>query len=176
MMMVRLRSGNAFTILPRATSHLRMSVDYTIKEVLSRKWCDKAKVTEEHRVALACHDNSKEFIGYINKHKPCAPLGPVFSTGWALVGQWMRRWPENSINTLAVFSLLQMNIPDPVIVHAGENTLTDIDCAEPEFEAKLKPDKAAGSDGLPKVLKPVADDVVPHLCQIFDHGRCVSRL
>ena len=49
------------------------------------------------------------------------------------------------------------NIPDPVIVYAGENNLTDIDCAEPEVEAKLKelkPSKAAGSDGfLPKVLK-----------------------
>ena len=65
------------------------------------------------------------------------------------------------------------NIPDPVIVHAGENTLTDIDCAEPEFEAKLKelkPDKAAGSDGLPKVLKAVMGGVVPHLCQIFNRS------
>ena len=47
----------------------------------------------------------------------------------------------------------------------------DIDCAEPEVEAKvkeLKLDKAAGSDGfLPKVIKAVADGVVPHLCQIF---------
>ena len=67
-----------------------------------------------------------------------------------------------------------------VIVHAGENTITDIDCAEPEVEVKmkeLKPDKAAGSDGfLPKVLKAVAGGVVPHLCQIFDHGRGVPRL
>ena len=72
------------------------------------------------------------------------------------------------------------NIPDPVIVHASENTLTVIDCAEPEVEAKLKklkPDKAAGSDGfLPKVLKAVAGGVVPHLCQIFDHGRGAPRL
>ena len=69
------------------------------------------------------------------------------------------------------------NIPDPVIVHAGENTNTDIDCAEPEVEAKLKPDKAAGFDGfLPKVLQGVADGVVPHLCQIFDHGRGAPRL
>ena len=59
------------------------------------------------------------------------------------------------------------NIPDPVIVHASENTITDINCAEPEVEAKLKelkPDKAADSDGfLPKVLKAVADGVVPDL-------------
>ena len=67
------------------------------------------------------------------------------------------------------------NIPDPLIVHAGENTLTDIDCAQPVVGAKLKKlktGKAAGSDSfLPKVLKAVADGVVPHLCQIFDHGR-----
>ena len=39
------------------------------------------------------------------------------------------------------------NIPDSVIVHAGEYTITDIDCAEPDVDAKLKelkPDKAAG--------------------------------
>ena len=41
------------------------------------------------------------------------------------------------------------NIHDPDIIHAGENTITDIDCAKPEVEAKLeelKPDKATGSD------------------------------
>ena len=66
------------------------------------------------------------------------------------------------------------NIPDPVIVHAGGNIITDIDCAEPKVEEKLKelkPGKAEGSDGfLPKVLKAVTD-VFPHLCQIFDYGR-----
>ena len=63
------------------------------------------------------------------------------------------------------------NIPDPVIVNAGENTLTDIDCAEPEVEAKLKSDKAAGSDGfLHKVLKAEADGGVPQLCQIFNRS------
>ena len=72
------------------------------------------------------------------------------------------------------------NIPDPVIVHAGENTLTDIDCAEPEVEAKLKelkPDKAAGSDGfLSKVLKAVAGGVVPHLCQIFNRSLTTTEV
>ena len=40
------------------------------------------------------------------------------------------------------------NIPDPVIVHVSENTLTDV-CSEPEVKAKLKKlkfNKAAGSD------------------------------
>ena len=72
------------------------------------------------------------------------------------------------------------NIPDPVIVHAGENTIIDIDCAEPEVEAKLKelkPDKAAGYDGfLPKILKAVADGVVPHLCQIFNRSLTTAEV
>ena len=40
----------------------------------------QAKVAEEHRVALACHDNPKEFFGLVNKHKPFVPLGPVLLT------------------------------------------------------------------------------------------------
>ena len=62
--------------------------------------------------------------------------------------------------------------PDPVIAHAVENTLTDIDCSEPEVEAnlkELKADKATGSNGfLPKVPKAVVDGVVSHLCQIVN--------
>ena len=44
-----------------------------------KKMVRQAKSAEEHRVALACHDNPKEFFVYVNKHKPRAPLGPVFS-------------------------------------------------------------------------------------------------
>ena len=44
-----------------------------------KKMVRQAKVAEEHGVALACHDNPKEFFGYVNKHKPHTPLGPVFS-------------------------------------------------------------------------------------------------
>ena len=43
------------------------------------------KVAEEHLVAFACHNNLKEFFGYVNKHKPRAPLGPVFSSDGHLV-------------------------------------------------------------------------------------------
>ena len=92
----------------------------------------------------------------------------------------MRRWPGNStINFSNVFTVEDVdNIPDPVIVH--ENTLIDINCTEPEVEEnlkELKPNKAAGSEGfLPNVLKAAANGVVPHLCQIFDHGRGALRL
>ena len=126
-------------------------------------------VAEEHRVALACHDNPKEFFGYVNKHKPRAPLGPVFSVDGHLLtnDEEMARELNNYFSN--VFTVEDVdNIPDPVIVHAGENTITDIDCAELEVEAKLKELKPDGF--LPKVLKAVADGVVPHLCQIFNRS------
>ena len=130
----------------------------------------QAKVAEEHRVALACHDNPKEFFGYVNMHKPRAPLGPVFSVDGHLltIDEEMAR--EFNTYFSNVFTVEDIdNIPDPVIVHAGENTLTNIDCAEPEVEAKLKelnPDKAAGSDGfLPKVP-----------CQIFNRSLTTAEV
>ena len=116
-----------------------------------KKMVRQAKVAEEHRVALACHDNPKEFFGYVYKHKPRAPLGPVFSVDGHLLtnDEEMAREFNNYFSN--VFTDYDVdNIPDPVIVHAGENTITDIDCAKPEVQAKLKelkPDKAAGSDG-----------------------------
>ena len=132
----------------------------------------QAKVAEEHRVALACHNNPKEFFGYVNKHKPRAPLGPVFSVDGHLLTNDEEMAREFNTYFSNVFTVEDIdNIPYIVIVHVGENTLTDIDFAEPEVEAKLKPDKAAGSDGfLPKVLKAVAGGVVPHLCQIFNRS------
>ena len=146
-----------------------------------KKIVRQAKVAEKHRVALASHDNPKEFFVYVNKHKPCAHLGPMFSVDGPLLtnNEEMAREFNNYCSN--VFTVKDIdNIPDPVIIHAGENTLTDIDCAEPEVEAKLKelkPDKAAGSDiFLLKILKAVADGVVQHLCQIFDHGRGAPRL
>ena len=144
-----------------------------------KKMFRQAKVAEEHRVVLACHDNPKEFFGYVNKHKPRAPLAPVFSVDGHLLtnDEEMAREFNNYFSN--VFEDID-NIPDPVIVHAGENTLTNIDCAEPEVEAKLKelkPDKAAGSDGfLPKVLKAVAGGVVPHLCQIFNRSLTTAEV
>ena len=67
----------------------------------------QAKVAEEHRVALACHDDPKEFFGYANKHKPRAPLGPVFSADGHLLTN-DEEWPDYSITTLAMFSLSRM--------------------------------------------------------------------
>ena len=141
----------------------------------------QTKVAEEHRVALAFHDNPEEFFGFVNKHKRRAPLGPVFLVDGHLLtnDEEMAREFNNYFSN--VFTVEDVdNIPDPVIVHAGENTITDIDCAEPEVEAKLKelkPDKAAGFDGfLPKVLKAVPDGVVLHLCQIFNRSLTTAEV
>ena len=91
----------------------------------------QAKVDEEHRVALACHDNPKEFFGYVNKHKPRAPPGPVFSTDGYLLTNDVEMAREFNNYFSNVFTVEDVdNKPDPVIVQAGENTITDIDCAE----------------------------------------------
>ena len=102
----------------------------------------QAKVGEEHRVTLACHDTPKDFFGYANRHKPRTPLGHVFSFDGHFVtdGEVMARELNNYFSN--VFTVEDVdNIPDPVIVRAGENTLTNIGCAVrpvPEVEAKLK--------------------------------------
>ena len=170
----KLVSGNAFTMRPRATLPPRTNADYILKEGLSREWCNRRRL-QEHRLALACHDSPKKFFGYVNKHRPRAPLGPVFSFDGHLVTDDEKMAREFNNYFSNVFAVEDVdNIPDPVIDHGDENTLTDIDCTEPEDEAKqkgLKPDKAADSDGfLPKVLKAVADGVVSHLCQIFNRS------
>ena len=50
-----------------------------------KRMMKQAKVAEKHRVALACHDNPNEFFGYVNKLKPRARLGPMFSSDGHLV-------------------------------------------------------------------------------------------
>ena len=98
----------------------------------------QAKVTEEHRIALACHDNPKEFFGYVNKHKPRALLGPVFTVDGNLLTNDEKMAREFNNYFSNVFTVEDVNnIPDPVIVHASENTVTDIDCAESEVKVKL---------------------------------------
>ena len=77
---------------------------------------------------MACHNNPKEFFGKVNKHKQCAPVCPGFSTEEYSVtdDEEMDREFNNYFSN--VFTIEDVdNIPDPVIVHAGENTLTDIE-------------------------------------------------
>ena len=72
-LVVSFESENTFTMRPNATSALRTNQRRVVKKMVLQ-----AEVAEEHRVPWACYDNPKEFIGYVNKHKPRAPLGPVF--------------------------------------------------------------------------------------------------
>ena len=115
------------------------------------------------RVALACPNNPKEFLVYVNKHKPCASLGPLFSSDGHFVTNDEEMAREFNNYIVNVFTVEYVdNIPDPVIIHAGENSLTDVDCAETEAKLnKLKSNKADGYDCfLPKVLEAVADNKI----------------
>ena len=88
-----------------------------------KKMVQQAKVAEEHRVALECHDNPKEFFGYVNKHKPRAPLSPVFSADGHLLTNDEEMDREFNTYFSNVFTVEDIdNIPDPVIVQEGENT------------------------------------------------------
>ena len=156
----------------------------TMQRRVVKKMVRQAKVSEEHRVALACHDNPKEFFSYVNKHRPRAPLGPVFSDAGHLVTGDVDIAREFNDYFASVFTMEDADdIPDPVIVNRGiegGDTLDGIDSHEPEVEAKLKelkPDKAAGSDGfLPRVLKAVSDGVAPPLCQIFNRSLATGEV
>ena len=138
-LVLRLGSRNAFIMRPNATPPLRTNARLFNQRRVVKKMVRQAKVAEEHRVTLACHNNPKEFFGYVNKHKPRAPLGPVFSVDGHLLTNDEEMAREFNTYFSNIFTVGDIdNIPDPVIVHAGENTLTDIDCAKPEVEAKLK--------------------------------------
>ena len=60
-------------------------------------------------------------------------LDPVFSSDGHLITDDVEMAGEFNSYFSNVFTVEDVdNIPDPAIVHAGENTLTDIDCSEPE--------------------------------------------
>ena len=133
----------------------------------------RAKADEEHRVALACRDNPKEFYGYVNSHKTRTPLGPVLDDNGTLVtssGDIASAFNQYFSGVFTVEDIA--DIPEPVIVYDGEDMLTTIRCTVPEIVAKigaLHPNKAAGPDGfLPAVVKSVAESIAPHLCDIFN--------
>ena len=139
---------------------------------LVKRLVRRAKAAEEHRVALACRANPKEFYGYVNKYKAKTSLGPVLedgdlvSTAVGLAGAFNRYFT-------GVFTVEDVaEIPEPVVVYGGDDNLTVIRCTVPEIVAKigaLRPNKAAGPDGfLPTVVKAVAESVAPHLCDIFN--------
>ena len=153
----------------RATMRLYAQQKRKVKRLVRR-----AKVAEEHRVALACRRNPKEFYGYVNRHKPRTPLGPVVSDAGHLVTSNPDIAREFNSYFSSVFTVEDGNIPAPVISYDGEDALRQVRCTELEVVAKIRaldPNKAAGPDGyLPKVVKAVADEVGVHLCQIFNRS------
>ena len=146
---------------------------YTQKRTEVKRIVRRAKVAEEHRVALACKDNPKEFFGYVNSRKPVrARLGPL-RTDQGMVTSDAGVANEFNRYFASVFTAGEDDdIPAPDIIYDGEDRLLEIQCTEEEIAnkvGKLDPSKAPGSDGfLPKVLKSTKAGVVPHLLQIFN--------
>jgi len=140
---------------------------------LVKRMVRQAKVAEEHRVALACKDNPKEFYSYVSSRKPPrATIGPIrdnrgeLLTSDAAIAEELNRYFVSVFTQEAAVAL-----PDPVIVYDGERTLTEIHTTVEEVAERLghlDPSKSAGPDGLlPKVLKNVRVGLAPHLHQIF---------
>ena len=101
----------------------RMSSDCTNIEGLLRKWCDKRRLLKSaeypcRAITILKNSLALTITLHVRFSVPC----------FHLMGAWwpmMRKWPKNSIHIVAMFSLTNMKmtyIPDPVIVHAGENT------------------------------------------------------
>ena len=140
---------------------------------LVKKMVRQAKVAEEHRVALACKGNPKEFFAYVNSRKPTrSSIGPIRSSQGVLVTSDADIAAELNSYFVSVFTREDTVVtPDPVVTYDGQETLTEIVCTVEEVAAKLgqlDPNKAAGSDGfLPKVMKKVKDGLAAHLHQIF---------
>ena len=132
----------------------------------------EAKVAEEHRVALACKANPKEFFGYVNKYKPRTPLGPIVTDDGTLVSDNLAIATKFNEYFSSVFTVEDDNLPPPVIVYDGAAPLEIISCTEAEVAAKVEainPYRAAGPDGfLPRVLKEVAKEIAPHLREVFN--------
>ena len=168
-LIVRLRSRNASTMRPRATPPTRMSVALTL---LTEEGCNEIGVTGKGcwrpPSSLDVPWQPQIIHCLCQQEKPRALLCPVFfSDGW-LVTDYEEMARELNNYNRNVFTVEDIdNIPELVIIHSSKNMLTDIDCAEPEIEAKLKElkhYKAPASDGFfAKGLAPL-----PDLQQIFD--------
>ena len=141
---------------------------------LVKKMVRQAKVAEEHRVALACKGNPKEFFSYVNSRKPTrSSIGPIRTSQGVLVSSDADIVAELNSYFVSVFTREDaLGTPDPVVIYAGQSPLTEIVCTVEEVAekiGKLDPNKSAGPDGfLPKVMKKVKDGLAEHLQNIFN--------
>ena len=141
----------------------------TVKRLVRR-----AKVAEEHRVALTCVDNPKEFYSYVNSRKPVrSQLGPLRTDQGILVTNKAEIAEEFNRYFSSVFTHEDDRVaPEPAITCESDRVLHSIHITEGEITTKIKdlnPNKAPGPDGfLPKVVKAVSEGITPHLHQIFN--------
>ena len=140
---------------------------------LVKKLVRQAKVAEEHRVALACKGNPKEFFAYVNSRKPTRKgIGSIRTSQGVLVTSDADIAATLNEYFVSVFTREDLTVvPAPVVTYGGDRSLTEIVCTVEEVLAnlgKLDPNKAPGPDGfLPKVMKNVKDGLAAHLHQIF---------
>lgn len=153
----------------------------TVQRRVVKRMVRRAKVAEEHRVALACRENPKEFFGFVNSYKPRVPLGPVLDNDGALVTSSVGIAREFNEYFSSVFTVEDNDaLPEPVVVYDGDDILEEITVTAPMVAAKIEgldPNKAAGPDGfLPAVVKAVADGIVPHLVGIFNSSLLTAEV
>ena len=141
-----------------------------------------AKRNEEIRVARLCKENPKEFFSYVNSRKPVhRRIGPFGNEDGTL-----SRTNAEIASVLngffsSVFTEEDGPIPDFGEPYVGEK-LEDIEFTSSAVKnamSRLKKNKSPGPDGfLPRVLKEVEDEVIPHLVTIFNasiRSGCVPR-
>ena len=138
---------------------------------LVKRLVRRGKVEEEHRVALACKDNPKEFFAYVNRHKVRKPMGPLKKADGSLLTAKADIAREFNAYFSSVFTMEGDILPDPVISYNGDDPLAEVSISEQMTREKLlllDPNKAPGPDGfLPKVMKSVAGGLAPHLCRVY---------
>ena len=141
-----------------------------------------AKRDEEIRVARLCKENPKEFFSYVNSRKPVRRrIGPLANEDGTLT----HTDAENANVLNRFFSSVFTEENGPIADFS--DTYEGVKLEEIEFIpsavkraiARLKKNKSPGPDGfLPRVLKEVQDEIIPHLVSIFNcsmRSGCVPR-
>ncbi len=150
--------------------------DLTNLRRLVKRLVRTAKRNEELRVAAISKHNPKEFYEYVNSRKPIrSNIGPLTSDQGNVLSSNADIAEELNTFFTSVFTIENTtNLPEPVLRYIGEHRLLDIQCTAAEISekiGKLKPNKSAGPDGfLPRVVKSVSDEIVPHLLVIFNRS------
>lgn len=151
-----------------------------------RRYVDRlkrnAERAEELRVAGASKHNPKEFFKHVNSRKPVqSSIGPLRSDQGQLITSDVDMAEElNGFFTSVFTDEVDGELPDATLTYIGDNPLEEIVCTAHDIEGKvkkLKACKAAGPDSyLPRVLKEVSEQLVPHLLVIFNRSLEVAAV